>query len=134
MKDEETRRQLAAREDVLKDRQRAKAKAIEQRGEEAAEEDPIVNTISIPTPVLSFSKEPTEIEELADEAMRRHGDLAIAEEMPGSKYDEDEGNEEDESAIMEDILSIPGCTKNTLFLTTVTTWKLTSLSRKRTTL
>ena len=32
LKDEETRRQLAAaREDVLKDRQRAKAKAIEQR-------------------------------------------------------------------------------------------------------
>ena len=112
-KDEETRRQLAAaREDVLRDRQRAKEKAIEQRMTSGSAVKPALKKIQSLTPSPSqplFSpspKKPTEIEELADEAMRRHGDLAIAAEMPGSKYsDEDEENDADESVIIEDIMA-----------------------------
>ena len=63
LKDEETRRQLAAaREDVLKDRQRAKAKAIEQRMTSgSAVKKPLKKiqslTPSHPNHFLSISKE-----------------------------------------------------------------------------
>jgi len=93
LKDEETRQRLAvAHEEVQRDRRRAKEAAQQQR----------LTSVKMAVATGQSPSRPV-IEEIADEALSRHEDLALAADMPGPKYS-DEEDDEDDSVIVEDIL------------------------------
>ena len=95
-KDEETRQRLAvARREVQRDRERAK---------EAAQQQRLTSVKMAVATGLSPSPSKQGIEDLADEALERHEDLALAADMPGPKYSDEEEDDENDSAITEDIL------------------------------